>query len=218
MLSFAEEIMLLLLEDEDGRFVHAPDHYLRCVLSGAVLMDLALKGKIDTDLDSLVIIDPEPTGDDLLDPILERLTKEGEDHDAQYWVEHCQSLSGEIREKALARLCERGILSQEDDRFLWVFKSRRYPVVDGQAEREVKLRIMSILFSDEIPDPRDIAIVGLMDAGGLFKYLLSERELKGVAERIEQVRNMDLIGQAVTVSVREIERQLAQVTMAAARI
>ena len=77
---------------------------------------------------------------------------------------------------------------------------------------------MSILFSDEIPDPRDIAIVGLMDAGGLFKYLLSERELKGVAERIEQVRNMDLIGQAVTVSVREIERQLAQVTMAAARI
>ncbi len=218
MLSFAEEIMLLLLEDEDGRFVHAPDHYLRCVLSGAVLMDLALKGKIDTDLNSLIIIDPEPTGDGLLDPILERLTKEGEKHDAQYWVEHCQGLSGDIREEALDRLCAKGILRQEDDRFLWVFKSRRYPVVDGQVDREVKLRIMSILFSDEIPDPRDIAIIGLMDAGGLFKYLLSERELKGVAERIEMIRNMDLIGQAVTMSVREIERQLAQVTMAAARI
>ena len=218
MLSFAEEIMLLLLEDEDGKIVHVPDHYLRCVLSGAVLMDLALMGKVDTDLDTLVVIDSEPIGDILLDPVLERITEEGGEHDAQYWVEHCQDLSGEIRENALARLCEKGILRQEDDLFLWVFKSRRYPLVDGVADREVKLRIMSILFSDEIPDPRDIAIIGLMNAGGLFQYLLSEREMKGVAERIDQVRNMDLIGQAVTVSIREIERQLAQVTMAAARI
>ena len=218
MLTFAEEIMLLLLEDEDGKIVHVPDHYLRCVLSGAVLMDLALMGKVDTDLDTLVIIDSEPTDDILLDPVLERITEEGGEHDAQYWVEHCQDLAGEIRENALARLCEKGILTQEDDLFLWVFKSRRYPLVDGVADREVKLRIMSILFSDEIPDPRDIAIIGLMNAGGLFQYLLSEREMKGVADRIDQVRSMDLIGQAVTLSVREIERQLAQVTMAAARI
>ncbi len=218
MLRFAEEIMLLLLEDEEGRFIHVPDHYLRCVLAGAVLMDLALEGKIDTDLDQLVIINSDPVGDDLLDPVLKHLTEEDGGHDARYWVEHCQSLSGEVKEKALSRLCEKGILSREDDRFLWVFKTRRYPLVDGKANREVKLRIMSILFSDEIPDPRDIAIIALVDAGDLFRYLLSEREMKASVGRIEQVKNMDLIGQAVTTAVREIERQLAQVTMAAARV
>ena len=42
-----------------------------------------------------------------------------------------------------------------------VFRTRRYPKVDGKAEREVKLRIMGVLFSDVIPAPRDIVIISL---------------------------------------------------------
>ncbi len=210
MLTFAEEIMLLLLEDESGRFVFVPEHSVSCVLSGAVLMDLALLGKIDTDLKKLTVIDPSPTGNDLLDPTLQRLVEADEQHDARYWVEFCQRDSMTIRQRALDRLCEAGILEREDNRFLWVFRSRRYPIRDGKVEREVKLRIMSILFSEEIPDPHDIAIVGLVDACGIFRHLLSQREHNGASERIAQIRRMDLIGQAVTTAVREIELQLAQ--------
>jgi len=57
VLTFAEEIMLLLLEDESGRFIYVPEHSVNCVLSGAVLMDLALSGKIDTDLAREAIAD-----------------------------------------------------------------------------------------------------------------------------------------------------------------
>ena len=210
MLTFAEEIMLLLLEDESGRFVYVPEHSVNYVLSGAVLMELALMGKIDTDLNKLTVIDSDPTGDELLDPTLRRLAEADEQHDARYWVEFCQQDAMVIRQRALDRLCEAGILKREDNRFLWVFKSRRYPTCDGKAEREVKLRIMSILFSDNIPDPRDIAIIGLVDACGIFRHLLSQREHKGAHDRIAQIRKMDLIGQAVTAAVREIELQLAQ--------
>ncbi len=210
MLTFAEEIMLLLLEDESGRFVFVPEHSANCVLSGAVLMDLALRGKIDTDLKKLTVTDPSPTGDDLLDPTFQRLVDAEEQRDARYWVEYCQRDAMAIRQGALDRLCRNGILEREENRFLWVFRSRRYPVRDDQPEREVKLRIMSILFSDEIPDPRDIAIIGLVDACGIFRHLLSQREHRGARDRIAQIRRMDLIGQAVTASVREIELQLAQ--------
>jgi len=210
VLTFAEEIMLLLLEDKSGRFIYVPEHSVNCVLSGAVLMDLALSGKIDTDLKKLTVIDPSATGNELLDPTLQRLSEANEQHDARYWVEYCQRDAMAIRQRALDRLCRAGILRREDNRFLWVFSSRRYPTCDGKAEREVKLRIMSILFSDEIPDPRDIAIIGLVDTCGIFRHLLSQREHKGVSERITQIRKMDLIGQAVTAAVREIELQLAQ--------
>ena len=74
---------------------------------------------------------------------------------------------------------------------MWMFRSRRYPMIDGEAEREVKLRIMEVLFSDEIPDPRDIMIICLVDACGIFKELLSRRQLGQVAPRIEQVRKLD---------------------------
>lgn len=209
MLSIAEEIMLLLLEDDEGRFIHVPELSIRCVLSGAVLMELALKNKIDTDLEKLFVINTDPLGDSLLDPTLKKLAAAEDTKDARYWVEYCASDADQIRNQSLNRLCEAGILEKEDDRFLWVFKTRRYPIRDGKVDREVKHRIMSILFTDEIPEPRDIIIVGLVDACGLFRHLLSEREHKGARERIQMIRRMDLIGQAVTNSVREIEASLA---------
>lgn len=75
MLNFAEEVMLLMLEDENGRFAHVPELCMRCVLGGAVLMELAMKDRIDTDLEKLVVINPQPTGDDLLDPTLKHIVE-----------------------------------------------------------------------------------------------------------------------------------------------
>ena len=208
-LRFAEEITLLMLNDEDGEFVRVPGWSLQCAFAGAVLMDLALENRIDTDLKRLVLIDPTPLGDDILDPVLARIAQATETHDAHHWVEHIADYVEEIREGALAGLVERGILRREEDRFLWVFKSRRYPIVDGEAEREVKLRIMEVLFGNEIPDPRDIVLICLADACGILRELLSARELERAAERIEQVRKLDLIGQAVSKAVWDIQSSIA---------
>ena len=154
MLRFPEELMLLILDDENGRFARVPDQSLRYALSGGVLMDLAMENRIDTDPKQLVLLDSTPVNDGLLDPTLADISQADETHDARYWVERTaiRSATG-IREASLDRLVEKGILERRDDRFLWVFRSRRYPVVDDQAEREVKLRIMEILFSDQIPGP-----------------------------------------------------------------
>ena len=154
MLRFAEELVLLLLRDDDGKFVHVPNWLLDRILAGAVLMDLAMEYRLDTDPERLVLLDDTPTGDSLLDPTLERIAAEPQgENDARYWVEQEAQHGAGIREEVLRRLVEKGILERQDDRFLWVFKSRRYPIVDGKVEREVKLRIMGVLFSDEIPRP-----------------------------------------------------------------
>ena len=208
-LRFAEEITLLMLNDEDGGFVRVPGWSMQCAFVGAVLMDLALENRIDTDLRRLVLIDPTPVGDDLLDPTLALIAQATETHDARHWVDHLADRAEEFREGALARLVERGILRREDDRFLWVFQSRRYPVIDGEAEREVKLRIMEVLFSNEIPDPRDIVLICLVDACGILRELLSARELERASERIGQVRKLDLIGQAVSKAVWDIQSSIA---------
>ena len=209
MLRFADEIMLLLLDDDGGEFVRVPEWSLQCALAGAVLMDLALENRIDTDLEQLILVDSTPVGDDLLDPTLARIAQATERHDTRYWIQHTAQHANRIRERVLERLVERGILQRRDERLLWVFQSRRYPVVDGKADREVKLRIMAVLLSDEIPDPRDIVIVCLAEACGLFRELLSRRELEHATARIEQVRKLDLIGQAVSQAVWDIEVSLA---------
>ena len=208
MLRFAEEIVLLMLRDDDGKFEPVPVMSMQHALAAAVLMDLALENRIDTDPENLVLIDSTPVGDSLLDPTLEQIAA-GEQHDARYWVEQTAREGDSIRDEALARLIERGILEQHDERFLWVFRSRRYPVIDGTEEREVKLRILGVLLSDEIPDPRDIVIICLADACGLLRLLLPKRELESVRDRIEQVRKLDLIGQAMAQAIHDIELWLA---------
>lgn len=210
MLTFAEEILLLLLDDESGKFVPVPAWSRQCALSGAVLMDLALRDRIDTDLHRLVLIDRSPTEDDLLDPILARIAVEKEIRDARYWVEHTAGeLSGWIQNHALARLVRRGILQSEGGRLLWVLRARRYPTIDGKAEREVKLRITNALLTDEIPSPRDIVIICLADACRIFNLIMSEQEFGRARERIDLLRRMDLIGQAVSNAVRDIEASIA---------
>ena len=207
MLRFAEEITLLLLND-DGTLVHVPSWSLNYALAGGVLMDLALENRIDTDLEKLVLIDSTPIGDSLLDPTLADINEVGE-RDARFWVERTASRAQEIREESLSRLISLGILEARDDRFLWVFRSRRYPAIEGTTVREVKLRIMEVLFSDEIPDPRDVVIICLADACGIFRRLLSRAELSRASERIEQVSRLDLIGQAMSQAIQDIQLTIA---------
>ena len=210
MLRFPEELMLLILDDEDGKFARVPDRQLRYALAGGVLMDLALENRIDTDLKQLMLVDSSPLGDSLLDPTLADVAEATETHDARFWVERTALRSAdEIRQGALDRLVERGILQRQEDRFLWVFRSRRYPIIDDTVEREVKLRIMEILFSDEIPTPRDVVIIGLAHACNLFEQILSAREVEHIAPRIDQVRRLDLISQAMAQAIADIEVSLA---------
>ncbi len=209
MLRFAEELMLLILDDENGRFARVPDRLMRYALAGGVLMDLALENRIDTDLKNLILVDSTPVGDSLLDPTLADIAQADDTKDARFWVERTALRADTIREEALNRLVKQGILKREEDRFLWVFQSRRYPIIDNTAEREVKLRLMEVLFSDQIPGPRDVVIIGLAHACDIFKEILSTRELARVADRIDQVRKLDLIGQAMSQAITDIELSLA---------
>ena len=195
MMRFAED-RLLLLRDETGALSRAPEWLVRYALGGAVLMDLALENRIDTDAHRLFLVDSTPVEDRLLDPMLTEIAGTAETHDALYWVEHATRHADEIREVALERLVQNAILEVRDDRYLWIFGTRRYSVIGTGVERELKQRISNVLLSDVIPDPRDIVIITLADGCGLVGHLLPAGELTAAAPRIELVRKMDLIGRA----------------------
>ena len=212
MLTFAEELLLLLLDDEDGSFVPIPKSNLGCAIAGAVLMDLAFAYRIDTDPQALVINDPTPTGNPMLDGTLAKLAAHKEPSNTRTWI---RVLSVEdapgIREQALESLVARGIVELREARVMWAFRARRYPTIDGNAEQEVKLRIGEVLFSDDIPDPRDVALIGLVDSCDLLREIFSDRDMQQCRPRIGQLRKMDLIGRELGNAINDIEQT---VTMA----
>lgn len=212
MLRLAEEIMLLLLPDGGGRVGGQGDRSVDYALAGSVLVDLAFENRIDTDLQRLLLLDAKPTGDELLDPTLADIADAEATFDTRHWLERGQRRADDIRRIALDRLVKRGILERQANRLLWVFGSRRYPLKDGEAQREVKLRIEDVLLGDGIPDARDVVIICLADACGLFRELFSQRQLDKALPRFQYVRKMDLVGRAVTDAVAELDREAAQRT------
>jgi cytochrome P450 len=210
MLRFAEELLVLVLDEGRGEFAPTlPPRSLNLALAGAVLMDLALEGRIDTDLDRLMPIDSTPLGDDVLDPTLAEIAHDGGSRDTAYWIERVAGRGDDIRRTALTRLIERGILRTEAQGLLSlvpaVSRSRHYPAADGQPVEEARLRIMRALFGDDVPDPRDIAMIALANACGVFRTILSSEERAQVQDRIDLMTRLDLIGRTMTVAIGQLE-------------
>jgi hypothetical protein len=217
MLTFYEEIMVLLLHDENGTFLPVSEHTLNRALTGAVLMDLAFANRIDTDPERMVVIDSTPTGDPLLDRVLARMAGEQAVADSRAWIETLsaeEASSGHdetIRATALEKLVQRGVLERREEKLLWVFRSRRYPTIDGKVEQEAKKRIADVLFTEDIPDPKDVALICLVDSCNILPTIFSKREIDRAERRIEQLRKMDLIGRELGNAINDIEQT---VTMA----
>ena len=85
-----------------------------------------------------------------------------------------------------------------------VARARRY-TIDGETIEEVESRVMRTLFSDDIPDPRDVIIIGLAAASGVFESILSRDELAGVQGRIDAIARLALMSRTIRDSIRAIE-------------
>ncbi len=206
-LTFLEEVTMVLLNEDTGGFEPLSDWRMSCVAAGAVLMDLALANRIDTDLESLILFDETPLDDDLLDPSLAEIAAETDtNRPIQYWVERIGSRAEDLVHKSLERLGSRGIIRSDEGGFwLRTSKVRRDKVGELEGEdfvRDVRQRIFSVIHSDEIPDPREISIISLLNACEVFVTRLDSVEYEEVAERVELLSRMDLIGQSLAVAVQ----------------
>ena len=107
MLRFAEELLILLLDEEKGDFINIPERTLNYALSAAVLLELALENRIDTDDVRVTLVDDTPLDDDLFDPILADMAREiGErgPESPETWVRRLAAGLEELREKVVSSL------------------------------------------------------------------------------------------------------------------
>ena len=226
-LSLPEELLLALLDEERGYFRQVPGWNLSCAIVGAALGELSLLGRIDTDPESLTLLDATATGSPLLDPILRDIATEtepgdvevlemlgrrdrpvaaeGKPHDVRYWIERLVPLSEAVISEALDRLVGGHILNAHPGGFYTFSRRQRpgeTPPGEGSLPGEfVRDRLSSIIFTDEIPGPRDVIITGLVNACRVFHLMYQIDE--EVEERIRFVSQMDLIGQAIAAAVSQ---------------
>ena len=204
-LSLLDELILVLLNEQNGYFHQVPGWDLNCAIVGAVLAELSLLSRIDTDMESLHLVDPTETGDPALDPVLKQIADEPVQRNAQYWIERLVLHSESAIDLTLDRLVDLEILERHEGEFYTLASTKfladpRGASRQGTAGQFIKVRIGEIIFTDSIPDPRDIIIICLVNTCDVLRFIF---ELDEKAEkRIDNICRMDLIGRSVAEAVK----------------
>src|SRR5215472_15237013 len=217
----AEDLLLLVTDDASGR-LSAPAEQVDAGLGGANLVELTLRNKVDLSGEQdpgrpgrIIVRDPSPAGDAVLDPALEILVaRQGRRPSAVIWP-----LSKNLRRTLYQRLADRGVVRAERGRIFGVFPVRRWPAQDASDEAEVRRLMTEALVQQEAPDARTAALSALAHAVGCVDKIvdprqhgLSRRQLRA---RAAQIAKGNWASEAVRKAIEEMMAAVIAVIIAA---
>ena len=203
-LSITEEFILMILNDETGYFYQVTGWDLNCAVVGSVLADLSLQSRIDTDADSLFVVDTRETGNQILDMFLKEIIKDKQRRNTQYWIERLTIHAESVIDQHLNHLVNTKLLRYHDGDFYTINKAMVYSDSDNNDDNPggfIKQRINEAIFTDIIPDPEDILIISLLNVCDVLRFIFELDE--DHEQRIQQICQMELISRSITEAVKQ---------------
>jgi hypothetical protein len=213
VLTVNEEFLLLTAGDPDGAapvlVVDLPKDRMgiKVAMTGGALMELALRDRIETDVDQLWLCDVSPTGEKAVDDVLAGLAAISPGNGANSPVKGpIKSPIGETIKKlqdidsyqlALDSLNARGLVRRRSRRLFFVFREDDTVVSDSEAVRGIRKRVYNVLFGEEIPDPRDVCLISLLDATRKFRRVVAPERVPQAIEQTKRYSSLDLVGRNV---------------------
>ncbi|WP_182905061.1 GPP34 family phosphoprotein [Microbispora sp. H13382] len=207
-LTIAEEVLLLAYREDTGKPMIGSLE-LDCALAGALLAELAIRGRVGFDGKKLRVEDGAPLGDEELDATLSRIIGEARRRDASWWVGKLRM--GRLRKRLLTRLAARGVLSEQEGKILGIFPTTRYPELDPRHEQGVRERVQNVLTGAE-PDERTAVLFAVMHAAKLDR-----KAFPGAPkDRIKEIAQGQWTGEAVRKTIASVHAAVVAATTAAA--
>ena len=211
-----EQLMLLALRDEKGTLESKASMYAYA-LGGAILTELSLKGRIRIRRDKKAfvdLVDRTSLGEPVLDECLDRIAMSKRRARAETWVERFANTK-RLRHRVALGLCRRGILRDDEDTVLLLFRRKIYPTIDPGPERRLVERLRRAVLSDSPPDPETAIVVALANAAGMLAIHFDRKELRRRKDRLKRITERVPGGAAAQQAVQAAEQAVTVVVTAA---
>jgi hypothetical protein len=192
-LPLAAELFLLSCHEVTGRARIAAAR-LDLGLGGALLLDLELHGRVALGDGHVVVVDPGPPGDPLLDAALRAVAGDPRPRGPEHWVRH---LARGARAAVERRLVASGVLEVDDHRVLGVFPVHHTHPADGRLEHELVERLHAAVVLQRPVDRRTSALASLALAVGLDRCLFPRADRRAVRRRLAEIARDEPVGAAV---------------------
>ncbi|MFI6265765.1 GPP34 family phosphoprotein [Micromonospora sp. NPDC051006] len=211
-LTLADE--LALLSYDDGGVNQLGALHLGYGLAGALLLELALAGRLSVTDERLTAIGADPLGVPLLDEALARIAADDERRRPKDWISR---LARDLPDRVLDGLVGAGVLRRESDRVLWVFPRTRYPSPSGTepaVETLARQRMVAAVATDGPVEPRTAALVSLARAVGLDRKVFHELPKDRVKRRVAEISEGSWASDATTRAILDTQAVLIAATTA----
>lgn len=213
-LNLIEEFLLIALDDERGQFVIDSTH-LHFGLAGAILLEMALREKIDISGETLKLIHDEYEVEMVINKVIDQIKlKPGKK--VKDWIEILSKQAEELKQDTLLRLQNKGILRKEEHKILWVIPNNKYPTSDITPENKVRQRLSDVMLRGAKSEANDIMLLSLIDVSDLTKEAFRNKdEYAIVKKKIKEVTQEIRISHVINKSIREIQAAIMVALMSA---
>ena len=206
-----ESLMLLATDDESGR-ISSQMRQADYGAAGAVLLELLFSGRIATTDGKIELLSNAATGDPVLDNAVFLIGESEKRHDAKHWVRKIADAG--VKDQLLDQLTGRDILRHVPQRLLWVIPDDRYLVENPQPEEDIRATLRAVVLEGRDPDARSAALISLLKATDLTGAVFSKEERKSAKSRIDAIANGDLMSDAVSRVIKDMEAALVAAIIA----
>ncbi|MFC7448156.1 GOLPH3/VPS74 family protein [Rhodococcus daqingensis] len=206
MTLLAEDLLLLLLDDESGKPL-VDGTALPRALAGAVLLELALGGVVRPAGDGeevkkgrLVLTDAAPPEDPILARAVARI-RESKPLKPERAIE---KIDQRLREAVLQRIVERGWVHEARSRLLGIFPTKVWPAVDESHERAVRDELRAALVDGATPSERTAALISLLSAVDAAAKVVTDGDRRAIKKRAKEIAEGEWAGAAVRRTVEAV--------------
>jgi Golgi phosphoprotein 3 (GPP34) len=206
--TLAEEL-LLLAYDIRGKCRLGPAE-LAYGVGGALLSELNLAGLLKVDGTALTAAGDTPTGNPILDGLLEQIETAPRTRTPREWVTRMRAT--DVQDRLLARMAERGRIEVDRHR---AFAGTRYPVRDIVGLWEAQQRVVAAVTTQATAAPRTLALGALVVATGMGKALFATSgNWRTLRARMREMTRADWPAEAVREAIAAEGRGPARVATA----
>jgi len=214
-LNLIEEFLLIALDDDKGQFVTDSTH-LHMGFSGAILLEMALREKINIVNDKVILVNDAYEKEIVINKTIDLIKESKKNHNIKYWVNKLAKNARQMKDDTLKGLMNKGILSKEDSKILWIIPNTKYPTQNLTPENKVRQRLHDVMLKGVKPKPHDVMLLSLIDVSQLTREAFRDKaEYKIVKKKIKDVTQNIEISQVVNRTIRDIQAAVMVAVMAA---
>ncbi|UXX78550.1 GPP34 family phosphoprotein [Reichenbachiella carrageenanivorans] len=173
-LSLAEGLMLIALDDEEGRLLSAAEHSIDHGLLSIFILELSLIKRVGFENNKIVVKDSTGTGNKVLDNVLKAIGGGGDS--VSNTVKKIAPSFESVQDDVIELLVQRGILKVESTKLLWIPVSERMDNANYAFEQEIRDTLKAVVQKGQKATPAIVILMSMISNCKILEEVFKEKD------------------------------------------